>query len=1030
MFPLVSNTRIIPDNRFSESNSEYQTIAEWLSPLNFLQKQKDVYSPDFSDTDQWFLTHKTFRNWRKRRFQFLCCHGMAGSGKTVLTSIVFEHLRNHLSSLGQKVAVACIYCEYKQTDLQTSKNLVASLWPQLTANDGEKSLTQFVKDLHSDHTRKRTLPDIDEVRLVVESALKLFESVYILVDALDECSEAHENRTIFTDQLKILGQLREPKVEILVTSRFPDSVFEGAREIPIRARESDITQMVSRRISRPNFIHSKSMSELLQADAELRDTIVRSVVEKADGMFLHARLYVDSLVTKKSRRRLAEALASPAQDLDQLYEDAWARINDQPIDASDLAQQTMLWLCLAKRQLTVLELRHALAIQPQDKNFDPEGLSSLQDILETCQGLAAVDSQSNVVRLVHSTAHNFIEDRVRRNVTNASTIMTELCLTYLSFDNFEKGPCDYVSFRATAVPLGPRENQRIAKQRFLPTRLTEYPLLEYAANHWGHHAQGEPETVCQKNILDFLASPKKLASSVQVQVRSRDCNLSPLHMTVLLNLKKITLELLKNLPRADIEVRDYDGRTALHIAVSAGLLEIVLALLKAGANPQIPPGIVHRAIIEGHDDIVCCLLEFEYEMFATPELLRCAALMETMSVMQMFLMRISDKKAKIATANQILRHAALESKIGSMQFAMSEGAETDFIDDKGHTVLLDTVRHGQIEAVRYLLNMGADAFVRSPKGKSLVQIAAKSQKVFKNRLGMISDWGCSQDVESSPQLKDTATQLFLKSMTEWFKPENRLEELPDCADFIETLHEDSSHVKIIDMLLDQGADVTERDSGGESLLHMSISSVARVRAVLRRSDQLHVDGIDNDGRTALHFAAAARRPAIMKILLQGGADMKTKDHRDASTLHFTVGDPECVSIALENGCEVNVFDKDCRTPYHYAHLIEESSVEVIKLLEANGAKIGAVDIQRKAAKEYLWDRYGSYGREENTYWIDSMWLRRYSLDKIRIRAALYSSHIRAPQAAQRFSDQIDEMWEKEKTWAVVEDSSEEDFDPE
>ena len=81
-----------------------------------------------------------------------------------------------------------------------------------------------MKDLHSDHS---TLPDIDEVRLVVESALKLFESVYILVNGLDECSEAHGNRTIFTDQLKILGQLREPRVQILITSRFPDSAAKS-----------------------------------------------------------------------------------------------------------------------------------------------------------------------------------------------------------------------------------------------------------------------------------------------------------------------------------------------------------------------------------------------------------------------------------------------------------------------------------------------------------------------------------------------------------------------------------------------------------------------------------------------------------------------------------------------------------------------------------------------------------------------------------------------------------------------------------
>ena len=90
-------------------------------------------------------------------------------------------------------------------------------------------------------------------------------------------------------------------------------------------------------------------------------------------------------------------------------------------------------------------------------------------------------------------------------------------------------------------------------------------------------------------------------------------------------------------------------------------------------------------------------------------------------------------------------------------------------------------------------------------------------------------------------------------------------------------------------------------------------------------------------------------------------------------------------------------------------MIEEPNVNVIKVLEANGVKSDAVDVQRKSAREYLQGSFGFRGYEESTVWIESIWLRRYSLHKVQIRHALCSSSILAPQASPRFFDGINEM---------------------
>ncbi|KAK3362480.1 hypothetical protein B0T25DRAFT_414330, partial [Lasiosphaeria hispida] len=64
---------------------------------------------------------------------------------------------------------------------------------------------------------------------------------------------------------------------------------------------------------------------------------------------------------------------------------------------------------------------------------------------------------------------------------------------YLSFDTFESGPC--------------------ATDTDFEDRLQTYPLYDYAARHWGHHAREakSPDLL----LLDFLRSDAKTEASSQ-----------------------------------------------------------------------------------------------------------------------------------------------------------------------------------------------------------------------------------------------------------------------------------------------------------------------------------------------------------------------------------------------------------------------------------------------------------------------------------------------------------------------------------
>lgn len=108
--------------------------------------------------------------------------------------------------------------------------------------------------------------------------VKKYSKVFVVVDALDECSESTGARYGLLEVLKILPET----VHLLVTSRPIASI--GAELDPcvclqIAAKDKDLSV----------YIHSQIQAERrlrahVVADATLKDAIVSAITEKAQGM--------------------------------------------------------------------------------------------------------------------------------------------------------------------------------------------------------------------------------------------------------------------------------------------------------------------------------------------------------------------------------------------------------------------------------------------------------------------------------------------------------------------------------------------------------------------------------------------------------------------------------------------------------------------------------------------------------------------------------------------------------------------------
>ena len=174
------------------------------------------------------------------------------------------------------VAIAYIYCSYKEQGGQTAANLIASLLQQLVQRN--VVISEKVVSLYHSHIRKRTRPMLEECSNLLQSEVLRFPKVFMVIDAMDECSESNGTRTSFLTEIRKL----QSSVHLLVTSRHISTIeyeFRKASRLEIHASDGDVRRYLESRITR-----EPQLAGHVEADPALRDTIIDTLVENAKGM--------------------------------------------------------------------------------------------------------------------------------------------------------------------------------------------------------------------------------------------------------------------------------------------------------------------------------------------------------------------------------------------------------------------------------------------------------------------------------------------------------------------------------------------------------------------------------------------------------------------------------------------------------------------------------------------------------------------------------------------------------------------------
>jgi hypothetical protein len=178
-----------------------------------------------------------------------------------------------------QVGVAYVYCVYNGIH-QTAVNLLGSLLRQLALQNN--AMLDDIKSCHKSHYNSR--PSLDEIFRLLHSQVRKFDTVFIVIDALDECPEAGQVRKLFMAQVRSLL----PDVQLMVTSRHLasiESTFKQDTRLEVLAHEEDVQSFIESQMA----IRTQ-LSDVLDGHNDVRSTIVATLLEKTHGMSVHHRI--------------------------------------------------------------------------------------------------------------------------------------------------------------------------------------------------------------------------------------------------------------------------------------------------------------------------------------------------------------------------------------------------------------------------------------------------------------------------------------------------------------------------------------------------------------------------------------------------------------------------------------------------------------------------------------------------------------------------------------------------------------------
>ena len=956
-------------------------------------------NPDRVDgTCRWFLDHQNYKAWyESKKSALLWVSADPGCGKSVLSKSIID---NEVKSGNSRTTCFFFFKDDNPDQISAAKALSALLHQLFVQN---RFLIKYsTAEFEANGIKLPELFSRMWAILLHAAADPEAGEIVCVLDALDECEESGRHSLIDALNEFYCGRsdIEQGFLKFIVTSRpyFDierrfNKVIESLPTIRLAGEEE------SDSISQEINLVIKDIVQRIGHDLKLENSIKASLTERLLGVTHRTYLWL-ILITDVIYKQLAVTEKSLLRVIDRLPETIDEAYNAILNRSTDLEQAKKLLhiVVSATRPLTLQEMNIALAIEPvnrshTDLDLEPEEFFKVK-IRNLC-GLfvSLIDSK---IYLIHQTAREFlVRNQDSKGIGNdlillegqwkhsldaveSNKILTDICIAYLSFVEFEKDPLKSLDI--------PNYHQDFySRSRNMLSQYTEkYKFLNYASSSWFIHFQGglfdeESEefqltlrlcdnrskvfrtwfSVHQDRVLSMrlttqwtdlvigsylghaLMIQRVLRTGTETNINYQDEHGRTPLMWALSNDHVSVVELLLKTRRdIDLNIQDESRSTALMIAVLHSNWKMLRVLLTYGADVNFQNKDGETALMKAANNELAVRLLLERQdiglnlqnAFGHTALMK--AVMNANETATKFMLEHQDIDVNLRNNNGntalmiALRH---KNETAIEQLLKRQDIDLKLQDKHKYTALMIAIREKNEIATELLLQQDIGLNLLDTGGNSALMTAVRleNQSVVKSLLERQDVNVNLQDINGNSALmiavrlvrkhldNEEIAELLLKCQDVNVNLQNRFGET---ALMIAVTVKNESIAKLL--LANQDIDLNLQDKYGNSALMvaMTVKNETAVKLLLR-CQGVNVNLQNICGRTALMKAAGDGKQTTVELLLQRrdiDLNLQDQDGHTALTRAVCNNFVEITTWLLEYGADSNLRDRNGHTPLSIA----------------------------------------------------------------------------------------------------------------
>ncbi|KAF5972509.1 heterokaryon incompatibility protein het-E-1 [Fusarium coicis] len=444
-------------NKHAKDKKRSKLVYE-LTSYNSMTTFNSMRNKRHMGTAEWCFSTTEYQEWfNANKAAVLHITGKIGSGKTILASSIIEQL---CYSPRPRQFTSFFFLRFDEGKSLSISTVIRSCLQQLLASsliegldtaamsELDDSLNQAASSLFSD----------ESLRLPFITAAKHLDDWFIIIDGLDEIGGGRYVG-ILEFLREVFDQLPEAhRIKLLLSSRETcsnhiNSILPQTTclRTGLGPTSSDI------KLYAEDLIRSKiATNDLIVSGADLVEEIITVIHRKEGGMFLWAFLTIEDICSRKSDKDIRQALEDIPADLPAAFDRTLGRIMAMKNNTA-IVRKTFALVQASFEPLTLGQLREALSIEIGQHTLDNDDLISGIDRLPTwCQNLVCVEDSGTVHFSHHSIQQYLLSPDsgdfkdFHLNADQCDSFMGELCITYISLDNFQRA---VVPAKSSADPL-------------------------------------------------------------------------------------------------------------------------------------------------------------------------------------------------------------------------------------------------------------------------------------------------------------------------------------------------------------------------------------------------------------------------------------------------------------------------------------------------------------------------------------------------------------------------------------------------